>query len=139
MILLFFQKVTGYGENGTGDANDVWRVEIVGGKEGEVVNTLISRLKFHHYFVKCVLTSSGKTLPKWGFEQQEVSCNPTTRDPNSEWNVEDNTYDRLPNVSLGVLKPGFLAQFVESHRVMLQVRTTLQLGHIRNINLIYSG
>ena len=32
----------------------------------KVVNTLISRLKFHHYF-KCVLASSGKMLPKWGF------------------------------------------------------------------------
>merc|ERR1712172_167188 len=28
-------QVTGYGENCTGDANDVWRVEIVGGREGD--------------------------------------------------------------------------------------------------------
>ena len=27
------------------------------------------RIKFHHYFVKCVLTTTTKTLPKWGFEQ----------------------------------------------------------------------
>jgi len=113
-------QVSGYGENGTGDANDVWRVEIVGGKDGDIVNTLISRLKFHHYFVKCVLTCSGKNLPKWGFEQQEVSCNPTTRDPNAEWNVEDNIFEKLPNVSLGVLSPSFISRFIESHKVMLQ-------------------
>merc|ERR1711884_266548 len=65
-------QVTGYGENGTGDANDVWRLEIVGGREGEVVNTVTTKLKFHHYFVKCVLTCSTKPLPKWGFEQGEV-------------------------------------------------------------------
>ena len=51
---LYFQ-VTGYGENGTGDANDMWRLEKVGGREGEVVNTVTTKLKFHHYFVKCVL------------------------------------------------------------------------------------
>jgi dolichyl-phosphate-mannose-protein mannosyltransferase len=36
--------VSGYGENGTGDANDVWRVEIDGGKEGDIVKTVLSRL-----------------------------------------------------------------------------------------------
>ena len=40
------------------------------------------------------MTSSGKQLPKWGFEQQEVSCNPTQRDPNSLWNVEDNFFPK---------------------------------------------
>ena len=87
-------QVTGYGENGTGDANDVWRLEVVGGREAEVVNTVTSRLKFHHYFVKCVLTCSTKPLPKWGFEQGEVSCNPTVRDPNSMWNIEDNHFTK---------------------------------------------
>ena len=62
-------QVTGYGENGTGDANDVWRVEIVGGSEGDKVHTVTSRIKLVHYFMKCVLTSSGKQLPKWGYEQ----------------------------------------------------------------------
>ena len=60
--------MTGYGENGSRDATDVWRLEIVGGQEGEVVNTVTTKLKFHHYFVKCVLTCSTKPLPKWGFE-----------------------------------------------------------------------
>lgn len=36
-------QVTGYGENGTGDANDVWRLEIVGGREGDVVKTVVSK------------------------------------------------------------------------------------------------
>ena len=59
---------------------------IVGGQEGEVVNTVTTKLKFHHYFVMCVLTCFTKPLPKWGFEQGELSCNPTVRDPNSLWN-----------------------------------------------------
>ena len=81
-------------QKGQGDANDVWRVEILGGRDGDVVETVTSRVKFHHYFLKCVLTVPGKQLPKWGFEQQEVACNPTARDPAAVWNVEDNFYPR---------------------------------------------
>eukprot|EP00092_Neocalanus_flemingeri_P019544 GFUD01021174.1.p1 GENE.GFUD01021174.1~~GFUD01021174.1.p1 ORF type:complete len:722 (+),score=149.03 GFUD01021174.1:268-2433(+) len=119
-------QVTGYGENGTGDANDVWRLEVIGGKEGEVVNTVTSKLKFHHYFVKCVLTCSTKNLPKWGFEQGEVSCNPTTRDPNAMWNVEDNLFSKLPNSSVHDLAPSFFSRFIESHKVMLQGNSGLK-------------
>ena len=68
-------------QNGVGDANDVFRVEIVGGKDGDIVETVTSKVKFVHYFLKCVLTSSGKQLPKWGFEQQEVSCASEVRPP----------------------------------------------------------
>ena len=72
----------------------MWRVEVVGGSDGTSVKTVTSKIKLHHYFMRCVLTSSGKQLPKWGFEQQEVSCNPTQRDPNSLWNVEDNFFPK---------------------------------------------
>ena len=81
-------------QNGTGDANDVWRVEIVGGREGDRIETVTSRVRFTHYFMKCVLTCGGKQLPKWGYEQMEVSCNPTLRDPNALWNVEDNHFSK---------------------------------------------
>lgn len=52
-------------QNGTGDANDVWKVIIQNGKEGDVIETVTSKLKFVHYLHHCVLTCSGKTLPKW--------------------------------------------------------------------------
>ena len=81
-------------QNGQGDANDVWRVEVQGGKDGDPIQTVTSKIKFYHYFLKCVLTSTGKQLPKWGYEQQEVSCNPTTRDSNALWNVEDNFHPK---------------------------------------------
>jgi len=114
-------QVTGYGENGTGDANDVWRVEVVGGAEGDKIETVTSKIKFHHYFLKCVLTCNGaKPLPKWGFEQLEIACNPTQRDPNAIWNVEDNHFSKLPNVSFSNFAPGFISRFIESHQVMLQ-------------------
>ncbi|XP_026683156.1 protein O-mannosyl-transferase 2 [Diaphorina citri] len=112
--------------NGTGDANDVWKVLIVGGKDGDVVSTVSSKLKLVHYLQHCILTTTNKQLPKWGFEQQEVTCNPNLRDKNSLWNVEDNVFDKLPNVSFEVYAPNFLERFIESHAVMFQGNSGLK-------------
>ncbi|XP_043793146.1 protein O-mannosyl-transferase 2 isoform X3 [Apis laboriosa] len=120
-------QVTGYGENGTGDANDVWKVLIANGKDGDVVETVTSKLKFVHCLYHCVLTCSGKTLPKWAYSQQEVSCNPNMRDKNALWNIEDNNYAKLPNVSFQVYAPRFLDRFLESHAVMLQGNSDLKV------------
>lgn len=120
-------QVTGYGENGTGDANDVWKILISNGKDGDIIQTVTSKLKFVHYLHHCVLTCSGKTLPKWAYSQQEVSCNPNMRDKNALWNIEDNRYPKLPNVSFQVYAPGFLARFIESHAVMLQGNSELKV------------
>lgn len=113
-------QVTGYGENGTGDVNDIWKVTIVNGDEGEIIKTVSSKLRFVHYLQTCLLTTSGKQLPKWGYEQQEVSCNPNLRDSNGVWNVEENIFDKLENVSFEVYAPSFLQRFIESHAVMFQ-------------------
>ncbi|XP_058808986.1 protein O-mannosyl-transferase 2 isoform X2 [Phymastichus coffea] len=120
-------QVTGYGENGTGDANDVWKVVIHHGNERDIVETMTSKLKFVHYLQHCVLTCSGKTLPKWAYSQQEVSCNPNIRDKNSLWNIEDNHFPKLPNVSFQVYAPDFLKRFFESHAVMLQGNSELKV------------
>lgn len=113
-------QVTCYGENGMGDANDVWRVEVVGGRPGEVVQTVTTKLKLVHYLSNCALHSHNKQLPKWGYEQMEVTCSPNLRDKNTLWNVEDNHFNHLPNVSFEEYAPGFLKMFFESHAVMLQ-------------------
>ncbi|CAK9822719.1 Protein O-mannosyl-transferase 2 [Anthophora retusa] len=120
-------QVTGYGENGTGDANDIWKILVVNGKDGDIIETVTSKLKFVHYLQQCVLTCSGKTLPKWAYSQQEVSCSPNMRDKNSLWNIEDNNYAKLPNVSFQVYAPGFLDRFLESHAVMLQGNSDLKI------------
>ncbi|KAJ2942084.1 hypothetical protein O0L34_g11001 [Tuta absoluta] len=113
-------QVTGYGEDGVGDANDVWKIIVSGGREGAEVHTVTSKLMFVHYLQACVLTTSGKQLPKWGYEQQEVACNPNLRDRNALWNVEDNIFDELPKVSFEEYASGFLERLLESHAVMLQ-------------------
>ncbi|XP_037954211.1 protein O-mannosyl-transferase 2-like [Teleopsis dalmanni] len=113
-------QVTGYGDNGVGDANDIWRVVIVGGKVNNTVKTVTTKVMFIHVLQNCALTASGKQLPKWGFEQQEVSCNPNLRDKYAYWNFEDNHHKKLPKVNFNVYAPGFFARFIESHAVMFQ-------------------
>lgn len=113
-------QITGYGENGTGDANDVWKLTLVGAKDGTEITAVSGKLKFVHYLQSCILTTSGKQLPKWAYEQQEVSCNPNLRDPNAVWNVEENIFEKLANVSFEVYAPSFFERFIESHAVMFQ-------------------
>ncbi|XP_055371779.1 protein O-mannosyl-transferase 2 isoform X2 [Condylostylus longicornis] len=113
-------QVTGYGEDGVGDANDVWRIFIVGGKENDTVLTVTTKFILVHYLQNCALTSTGKQLPVWGFEQQEVTCNPNVRDKNAFWNVEENINENLPSVNFAIYGPGFFERFLESHAVMFQ-------------------
>ncbi|XP_005986590.1 protein O-mannosyl-transferase 2 [Latimeria chalumnae] len=120
-------QVTGYGLNGTGDPNDYWRIEVIGGKTGDLVKVLRSKIRLVHLATGCYLYSSGKTLPKWGWEQAEVTCSPYMKEtPNSLWNVEDHFNTKLPNISLEVLKPSFPEILIESHIVMIRGNSGLK-------------
>ena len=127
--LILFLQVTGYGGQGLWDSNDVWQVESVGRPHGEVVKALETRLLLYSSLNQCLLTTSGKKLPKWGHEQDEVSCNPNyTRidDGRHMWNVENIYFPRLPNANFSHLVPSFLSKFVELHRVMLDVNAQMK-------------
>ncbi len=52
-------------QDGVGDANDIWRVELVDGKAGEPVRTVSSRFRLKHATLGCYLHSHSKQLPKW--------------------------------------------------------------------------
>ncbi|XP_072350600.1 protein O-mannosyl-transferase 2 isoform X3 [Scyliorhinus torazame] len=120
-------QVTGYGINGTGDSNDFWRIEVVGGQNGDLIKVLRSKVRLIHAATGCVLCSSGKTLPKWGWEQVEVSCSPYLKEtPNSLWNIEDHVNAKLQNISLEVLKPSFPEILFESHVVMIRGNSGLK-------------
>uniref|UniRef100_A0A3B4B519 Protein O-mannosyl-transferase 2 n=1 Tax=Periophthalmus magnuspinnatus TaxID=409849 RepID=A0A3B4B519_9GOBI len=120
-------QVTGYGINGTGDSNDLWQIQVSGGRRGDLVKVLRSKIRLFHRATGCVLYSSGKTLPKWGWEQVEVTCSPYLKEtPSSQWNIEDHVNPKLPNISLSVLKPHFLEILIESHIVMLRGNSGLK-------------
>ena len=52
-------------QEGVGDTNDAWQVEIVGGEDGDLVRTVISRIKLRHVNIGCYLHSHSTQLPKW--------------------------------------------------------------------------
>lgn len=101
-------------QNGEGDSNDFWRIEIEGGEERQILETMKHRFRLIHHNLGCALTLTKKQYPQWycllssffysapaltcvlnrGFEQEEVTCNPNTKQSNSLWNIEDNRYPR---------------------------------------------
>lgn len=133
-------QVTCYGENGLGDANDIWRIEVDesslltktisstkathgnnrSDNNNQLIYTVRTRFRLVHVLTNCALHSHSKQLPKWAYEQLEVTCNPRLYDKNNLWNIEDNIYASLPNVSFEEYAPTFLERLFESHSVMLQ-------------------
>ena len=65
------QEVTAFGQDGIGDTNDNWKVDLDGGGiwlEG-------TKVRLIHVATDAALHShSGYNLPEWGFYQQEVTC-----------------------------------------------------------------
>ncbi|ESO86133.1 hypothetical protein LOTGIDRAFT_129702 [Lottia gigantea] len=119
-------QVSGYGQNGTGDANDIWVIEIQGASKGTPVQTVRSKLKIIHLHVRCALHSNDKKLPKWGWEQLEATCHPNIKEPKALWSVEEVKDDRLPNVNFDVYSPSFIDKVIESHAVMTQGNSGLK-------------
>lgn len=124
-------QVTCYGEAGVGDANDIWIVKkdksmVVNDDEDDRILTVKTRFKLVHYLTNCALHSHSKQLPKWAYEQLEVTCNPRLHDKNNYWNIEDNLYPQLPNVTFEECAPSFFERFLESHAVMLQGNSGLK-------------
>ncbi|KMU80639.1 mannosyltransferase 1 [Coccidioides immitis RMSCC 3703] len=91
-------EVSAYGYEGfPGDANDLFRVEIVnslskGAEAKKRLRTIETKFKLVHVMSGCVLFSHPVKLPSWGFEQQEVTCAKGGSLPNSIWYVEHNEH-----------------------------------------------
>ena len=69
-------QVTGFGDDGVGDENDVWRIEISGaGDDNTRVLTPLTPVIFKHHHLNCVLTDLQLFLPKeWSYLLSEVAC-----------------------------------------------------------------
>ncbi|KAF9174593.1 hypothetical protein BGX21_006708 [Mortierella sp. AD011] len=130
-------EVSAYGEVGfAGDANDEWRVEIVDyeGKDkaaGRSLHTLRSKFKLVHPNMACDLFSHKVKLPKWGFEQQEVTCMRSAVVSKTTWMIETNTYDKYPDDApmVNYKRPGFFGKFLELNKVMWTTNAGLTDSH----------
>lgn len=130
-------EVSAYGYDGfEGDANDLFRVEIVkslsdGALAKERVRTIQTKFKLVHIMTGCVLFSHKVKLPDWGFEQQEVTCAKGGTLPNSIWYVESNTHSKLAADAekVNYRNPGFFGKFWELNRVMWTTNAGLVESH----------
>ncbi|KAL1845038.1 hypothetical protein VTK73DRAFT_1296 [Phialemonium thermophilum] len=130
-------EVSAYGYEGfEGDANDLFRVEIVkkkskGGPAQERLRTIETKFKLVHVMTGCVLFSHKVKLPDWASEQQEVTCARGGSLPNSLWYIEHNEHPLLGDAAekVNYENPGFFGKFWELQKVMWKTNAGLVESH----------
>jgi len=130
-------EVSAYGYEGfDGDANDLFRVEIVKKKSKpgvaqERLRTIDTKFRLVHVMTGCVLFSHKVKLPDWASEQQEVTCARGGTLPNSLWYIESNEHPLLgPDVEkVNYRNPGFFGKFWELQKVMWKTNAGLTDSH----------
>ncbi|KAK8068525.1 hypothetical protein PG996_007637 [Apiospora saccharicola] len=130
-------EVSAYGYEGfAGDANDLFRVEIVkkqssGALAKERLRTIQTKFRLVHVMTGCVLFSHKVKLPDWASEQQEVTCAKGGTLPNSVWYVEYNEHPQLGEDAekVNYEQPGFFGKFWELQRVMWKTNAGLVESH----------
>ncbi|KAG5981649.1 hypothetical protein E4U55_002710 [Claviceps digitariae] len=131
------QEVSAYGyEDFEGDANDLFRLEIVKQKSltsvaKERLRTIETKFRLVHVMTSCVLFSHKVKLPDWASEQQEVTCARGGSMPNSLWYVEHNEHPQFTESTekVNYRKPGFFGKFFELHKVMWTTNAGLTESH----------
>ena len=130
-------EVSAYGYEGfEGDANDLFRVEIVksmsDGVEAKIrLRTIQTKFRLIHVMTGCALFSHKVKLPDWAYEQQEVTCAKQGTLPNSIWYVEQNEHPMLGTDAekVNYRNPGFLGKFWELQKVMWKTNAGLVESH----------
>ncbi|CAO2657406.1 Nn.00g035320.m01.CDS01 [Neocucurbitaria sp. VM-36] len=130
-------EVSAYGYEGfEGDANDLFRIEIIksksdGAEAKKRLRTIQTKFKLVHLMTGCVLFSHKVKLPDWGFEQQEVTCARGGTLPNSIWYIEGNVHPLMgPDVEkVNYRNPGFFGKFWELQKVMWKTNAGLTESH----------
>jgi dolichyl-phosphate-mannose-protein mannosyltransferase len=129
-------EVSAYGYEGfEGDANDLFRVEIVKKKSyglgRERLRTIQTKFRLVHIMTGCVLFSHKVKLPDWASEQQEVTCARGGTLPNSLWYVESNEHPLLgeDTEKVNYENPGFFGKFWELQKVMWKTNAGLVESH----------
>eukprot|EP00049_Salpingoeca_infusionum_P006472 m.107474 g.107474 ORF g.107474 m.107474 type:complete len:836 (-) comp13323_c0_seq13:1556-4063(-) len=122
------QQVTGYGEQGVGDAHDEWEIRLVNGRVGDRIGRISDAFMLVHGLPserKCALHSDGTKLPEWGFSQLEVTCSYSMSGSATQWNFELHENKFLPNASVEASRPSFFHNLLELHIAMGEVNNGL--------------
>ena len=130
-------EVSAYGYEGfEGDANDLFRVEIIksmsdGAEAKKRLRTIQTKFKLVHIMTGCVLFSHKVKLPDWAYEQQEVTCARGGTLPNSVWYIESNAHPKFNETAerVNYRNPGFFGKFWELQKVMWRTNAGLVESH----------
>ena len=108
-------EVSAYGgsDEFPGDSNDEWKLEILDyeGKDktaGQNLHTLRSIFKLSHPNMACDLFSHSVKLPKWAFEQQEVTCMRSASRAKVTFMIETNAYSACKLLLFGYAGEDYL-------------------------------
>lgn len=131
------KEVSGYGgPRFPGDANDDWIIEIdkaasAPGLAQEHVRAIETKFRLRHAITGCLLFSHETKLPKWGFEQQEVTCATSGVPELTLWYIEGNDNPTLPEdcERINYPKLSFWGKFIESHKQMWAANNNLNEPH----------
>ncbi|CCE62527.1 hypothetical protein TPHA_0C03750 [Tetrapisispora phaffii CBS 4417] len=131
------KEISCYGFAGfNGDWNDDWTVEIdkrksTPGDAQKVVKAIDTKFRLRHSS-GCYLFSHKTKLPKWGFEQQEVTCAHSGKPHLTLWQIEGSESAVLPSDSkrTSYSIPNFWSKFIESHKVMWNINKGLTATHV---------
>lgn len=126
-----------YGFEGfDGDANDDFIVEIdkplskkgVARSELRAIDTVF---RLRHAMTGCYLFSHEVKLPKYAFEQQEVTCATQGIKPLSYWYIEvnENPFLNATSEKVSYKTPSFWDKLVESHQRMWHINNGLTASH----------
>ncbi|CDO94156.1 unnamed protein product [Kluyveromyces dobzhanskii CBS 2104] len=132
------KEVSAYGaDDFDGDANDDWVIEIdidasTPGEAQEYVKALDTKFRLRHAMTGCMLFSHEAKLPKWGYEQQEVTCASSGIPELTLWYIENNENPTLPEDAprVSYKTPTFLEKFIESHQRMWHINKNLKDHHV---------
>ncbi|CDH15594.1 probable Dolichyl-phosphate-mannose--protein mannosyltransferase 1 [Zygosaccharomyces bailii] len=132
------KEVSCYGFEGfDGDANDDWIIEIdkdesVPGPAQDHVRALETKFRLRHAMMNCYLFSHEVKLPKWGYDQQEVTCAYSGQPSLTLWAVEQSYNEFLPkDTELISYKPSnFWQKLVEYHQKMWHINKNLVDSHV---------
>ncbi|GAV46747.1 hypothetical protein ZYGR_0A03420 [Zygosaccharomyces rouxii] len=132
------KEVSCYGFEGfDGDANDDWVIEIdkeasAPGPAQERVRALETKFRLRHAMMNCYLFSHEVKLPKWGYDQQEVTCAYSGLPSLTLWAVEQSYNEFLPeDTEIISYKPSsFWQKLVEYHEKMWHINNNLVDSHV---------
>ncbi|ORX85212.1 PMT-domain-containing protein [Anaeromyces robustus] len=125
-----FNEVSGYGNSTIGDANDLWKVEIVKDQydsKSNTIHALFTTFRLRHVQSGCLLQASGASYPEWGFKQAEVVCDMHGKNTAAKniWNVESHWNDLLPAAPVKTFRSSFLSNFIDLNVAMWTTNNSL--------------